>query len=365
LLINVYNGFEDGAISANELRDKVAMFSLYYVYLSIALFVLTYVGTVGYYYSGERIAKALRTAYLSAIMRQNMAFFDLNETGEITNRIASDMGVIQEAITSKLSVMLSAVAQFCAAFVVAFIMYWKTALILSPFFLVMIATGSIGGAYAIKYHKKAMALYGQASSITQEAFGAIRQVTAFGMSPVLSQRYVSILNQAAKANGKSDTTVAIMIAWMNAMPCLIDALSFWAGSIFLVKDEMSVAQVTTTTLAVTIGCFAIIRIAPSAQAVISGYAATGEVFKTIARRSAQDPLETTGDELPNMIGDISLDQVDLIYPSRDDVKVLHSVSLTCPANKKTAIVGPSGSGKSSILALLERFYEPTGGRVSK
>jgi ATP-binding cassette subfamily B (MDR/TAP) protein 1 len=175
LLISIYNGFKDGLVSVSELRDKVSTFSLYYVYLSIALFFLTYVAIVSYYYSRERIARSVRTAYLLAIMRQNMAFFDLVGSGEITNRIVSVMGTVQEAITSKLSVMLSALAQFCATLVVAFIMHWKTALILSPFFVAMIVSASLGGAYAVKHHKRAMTLYGQASSITQEAFGAVRQ----------------------------------------------------------------------------------------------------------------------------------------------------------------------------------------------
>ncbi|KAJ5118370.1 P-loop containing nucleoside triphosphate hydrolase protein [Penicillium atrosanguineum] len=57
LLVSVFNGFENGTVEASELRSKVATFSLYYVYLSIALFVFTYVATVGFYYSGDRIAE--------------------------------------------------------------------------------------------------------------------------------------------------------------------------------------------------------------------------------------------------------------------------------------------------------------------
>jgi len=362
----VFNGFAAGSVTAAKLRSKIATFSLYYVYLSIALFTFTYVATVGLYYSGARIARALRTAYLSATMRQNMAFFDLLGPGMITSRIVSDMGTVQEAVTSKLSVLLSAVAQFCAAFVVAFIMYWKTALILSPLFAAMIVTASVGGAYAIKHHKRAMDLYNQASGIAEEAIGATRHVTAFGIRRLLSQRYSSMLEHAGKADEKSQCMVAALIAWMNAMPCLIDALSFWAGSKFLVKGEVSVAEVTTTTLALTIGSFALIRIAPSAQALTSGVAIAGEVLEAIARRSPQDPLAADGEQpTEGIVGDIQLDHVDLTYPSRDDVSILRDVTLTCCAMKKTAIVGPSGSGKSSILGLLERFYEPTAGTVSK
>jgi ATP-binding cassette subfamily B (MDR/TAP) protein 1 len=362
-LVGVFNGFEAGTVSGDELRSKISTFSLYYVYLSIGLFVFTYVATVGYYYSGERIARALRLAYLGAILRQNIAFFDLLGPGEVTNRIMTDMGTVQEAVTSKLAVLLSAMATFCAAFVVAFIMYWKTALILSPFFVAMLASASIGGAYAVRYHKGAMQLYSQATSIAEEAIGAIRHVTAFGIQHILSQRYMSVLKQAAVEDGKAENTVAVMIAWMNAMPCLLYALSFWAGSKYLVKDEVSVEGVTATTLAVTIGSFAIIRIAPSIQALTSGVAIAGAVLKSIARQSPQDPLAYHGEKPGQVEGTIRFENVNLVYPSRDDVKVLNNLTLTCAAMKKTAFVGPSGGGKSSILGLIERFYEPTGGLI--
>ncbi|KAK2867786.1 hypothetical protein FQN49_003477 [Arthroderma sp. PD_2] len=364
LLVGVFNGFAAGTVSVAELRAQISTFNLYYVYLSIALFVLTYIATAGFYYSGERITRAIRSAYLKAIMRQNIAFFDLLGPGEITNRIMSDMGIVQEAVTSKVAVMLSAIATFCAAFIVAFVAYWKTALILSPFFVTVIATGGLGGAYTIKHHKRGMKLYSQASGVAEEAIGAIRHVTAFGIQHVLSNRYRSVLEKAAMEDKKAENMVGTMIAWMNAMPYLLYALSFWAGSKFLVKGEASVADVTTTTLAVTIGAFAIVRIAPSAQALITGIAIAGSVFKAIARKSPQDPLATEGEKPTDVLGDIQLNNIELVYPSRDDVEILSNVTLTCAAMKKTAIVGPSGSGKSSILGLIERFYEPTSGTVT-
>ncbi|KAE8363740.1 P-loop containing nucleoside triphosphate hydrolase protein [Aspergillus caelatus] len=363
LLVSVFDGFEAGTVEASELRSKIATFSLYYVYLSIALFVLTYVATVGFYYAGDRIARALRTAYLSAILRQNMAFFDTLGPGEITSRIMSDMGTVQEAVTSKLAVMLTALATFCAAFVVAFIMYWKTALIISPFFVVMIVTESLGGAYMVKHHRRAMELYTQAAGVVEEAVGAIKHVTAFSIQSLLSNRYREVLEQAGRADRKAENMVAVMIAWMNAMPNLIYALAFWAGSIYLVRGEMTIAEVSSTTLAVTIGSFAIIRIAPSAQALLSGIAITGKVLEAIARRSPQDPLAAEGEQLEGVQGEILFDNVGLVYPSREEVDILRGLSLRCGAMKKTAIVGSSGSGKSSVFGLLERFYEPTSGAV--
>lgn len=365
LLVGVFNGFAAGTVEVAEFRSKISTFSLYYVYLSIGLFVFTYTATVGFYWSGERIVRALRIAYLSAVLRQNMAFFDVLRPGDISNRIMSDMGILQEAITSKTSIMLSAIATFCAAFIVAFVMYWKMALILSPFFVAMLLIFSVGGSYAVKHQKQSRELYSHAAGIPEEAFGAIRQVAAFGMQNFVQQRYSLGLGQAAKTERKAHNIVAGLIASMNAMPTLIYALSFWAGSIFLVRGDMSVPDITTITLAVTIGMFAIIRIAPSLQALTSGFAITGSLLETISRRSSQDPLAVDGQKLASLVGDIRFNCVNLFYPSRDHAKVLDDVTFSVPANKKTAIVGPSGGGKSSIFGLLERFYEPTHGNISK
>ncbi|CAG7563307.1 unnamed protein product, partial [Fusarium equiseti] len=364
LLVSVFNGFSNGSVEASKLRSEISTFSLYYVYLSIALFIFTYLGTLGFYFSGDRIARALRIAYLEAVIRQNMAFFDVLPPGEISNRIMSDMGILQEAITSKTSIMLSAVATFCAAFIISFIMYWKTALILSPFFVTMLLMFSVGGSYSVKHQKVSRQKYSHAAGIPEEAFGAIRQVAAFGMQTFVKDKYSQSLKEAAVAERKAQNIVACLIASMCAMPCLIYSLSFWTGSIFLVRGETSVASITSTTLAVTIGVFAIIRIAPSMQALVSGIAISGSLFETISRRSPQDPLMDKGEIPGSLSGNIQLNNVDLVYPSRDQAKVLDNVSLQFSANKTTAIVGPSGGGKSSILGLVERFYEPTSGSVS-
>jgi ATP-binding cassette subfamily B (MDR/TAP) protein 1 len=275
------------------------------------------------------------------------------------------MGILQEAITSKAAIMLSAIATFCVASIIAFIVYWKTALILTPFFVTILLVFSISGKLMVKHQKASREMYGHAASIPEEAFNAIKQIAAYGMEEFVRERYSQSLRKAEEEEKKAQITMAGLVASMNAIPCLIYALSFWTGSIFLVEDEMSSADITMITLAVTIGVFAIIRIAPSTQALTSGIAITGSLLETIARKSPQDPLGEDGNTFNNVTGDITLSHVDLIYPSRDHIKVLDDINLRFLPNKKTAIVGPSGGGKSSIFGLLERFYEPTHGVISK
>ncbi|KAH9883684.1 putative ABC multidrug transporter [Xylariomycetidae sp. FL2044] len=363
-LVGVFGNFATSSSTASETRDRLVTFSLYYVYVAVAIFALIYVSTVGFYYVGERVVRSLRQAYLKAILRQNMAFFDAHEAGGISTRIMSDMGTIQEGITSKISVALTAVATFGAALVISLIEHWKTGLILTPTFLLMAIFGSLTGSRALKAHMKAKPAGDQAANIAQEALSSIRHVFAFGLQDRLAVKYDSYLQTAGNLKIKAQTVISLFIAWSNTAPVLVYALCFWAGSIFLVRGEVSAGQIATITLVVNMGAFAILRIAPSAQALVSTASSITAVLGQMTRRSTQDPFDMSGTTLNDLKGDIEFEAVSLAYPQRSEHLVLDNVSLKFPAMKCTAIVGASGSGKSSIINLLERFYEPISGEIT-
>jgi ATP-binding cassette, subfamily B (MDR/TAP), member 1 len=104
-------------------------------------------------------------------------------------------------------------------------------------------------------------------------------------------------------------------------------------------------------------------LAPSLAAFTKAAAAGRKIFVAIERSSSIDPVSGKGERLEDVRGTIELRDVKHIYPSRPNHVVLDNFSLLFPANKTTAIVGPSGSGKSSIVGLIERFYNPVAGQV--
>jgi ATP-binding cassette subfamily B (MDR/TAP) protein 1 len=154
-----------------------------------------------------------------------------------------------------------------------------------------------------------------------------------------------------------------MIAVMMTLVYLNYGLSFWQGSRFLVKGEMSVSQVLTVLFAVMIGAFSLGNVAPNFKAFTSAVAAGQKIFAAIDRTSPMDPTSSNGIILEEMAGTIELRNVKHIYPSRPEVVVMNGVNLIIPAGKQTALVGASGSGKSTIVGLVERFYEPVGGDI--
>lgn len=91
--------------------------------------------------------------------------------------------------------------------------------------------------------------------------------------------------------------------------------------------------------------------------------AAAKIFRVIDHKPGIDRNNESGLELETVTGLVELKNVDFSYPSRPEVQILHDFSLNVPAGKTIALVGSSGSGKSTIVSLIERFYDPTSGKV--
>jgi ATP-binding cassette subfamily B (MDR/TAP) protein 1 len=139
------------------------------------------------------------------------------------------------------------------------------------------------------------------------------------------------------------------------------SLAFWEGSRLLVSGEVSLGHIITIVFALMTASTTFGHIAPHAQAFALAAAATGPIFSVIDRSSSDD--HTDDQVLDQIIGAIELKGIKHVYPSRPEVVVMHDVDLVVPAGKVTALVGASGSGKSTVVGLIERFYTPIGGQV--
>lgn len=106
------------------------------------------------------------------------------------------------------------------------------------------------------------------------------------------------------------------------------------------------------------------QIAPQIIQVTKAASAAGEMFKVIDREPAIDSLSKQGSRPNTCTGGIQFSNVSFSYPSRPDVPILQSLNLSIPAGKTTALVGSSGSGKSTVTGLLERWYDPDSGQIT-
>ncbi|KAE8382088.1 P-loop containing nucleoside triphosphate hydrolase protein [Aspergillus bertholletiae] len=350
-------------ISYDEFYHQLTKNVLYFVYLGIAEFVTVYISTVGFIYTGEHISQKIREHYLESILRQNMAYFDKLGAGEVTTRITADTNLIQDGISEKVGLTLTALSTFVTAFIVAYIKYWKLALICSSTIVALVLVMGGGSRFIVKYSKMSLESYGAGGTVAEEVISSIRNATAFGTQDKLARQYEIHLAEAEKWGVKNQIILGFMIGGMFGIMFSNYGLGFWMGSRFLVDGDVNVGQVLTVLMAILIGSFSLGNVSPNAQAFTNAVAAAAKIYTTIDRPSPLDPYSDEGEIPDHVEGNIEFRNVKHIYPSRPEVTIMDGVSLAMPAGKTTALVGPSGSGKSTVVGLVERFYFPVGGQV--
>ncbi|KAF5494059.1 Sophorolipid transporter [Colletotrichum fructicola] len=270
-----FRGFFVGDTALEEFNREVKQLSLFYVYLAIIEFASIYGATVGFSIAGDRIAQRIRERYLEAILRQNIAYFDGLEVGEVNTRLTADISIIQDAITGKASATLSAIATFVSALIISFIKSWILTIVLFPAQVLIVGTMSVGAKYMIKYTVQSLGAYAPAASIAEEAISSVQAVTVYGMQESLVRRYEEHAEKARKAGSKSGIALACMIAAMNGIIFWSYGLAFWQGSRFLVQGRVSLSAILTILFANITGAFALGNISPHTQAFVSGITATG------------------------------------------------------------------------------------------
>ncbi|OTA66793.1 ABC transporter [Hypoxylon sp. EC38] len=362
-LQNTFQGYFLGTVSHDEFLAEMTHLVLYFIYLAVAEFVAMYTATVGFIWTGEHISAKIREHYLESCMKQNIGYFDKLGAGEVTTRITADTNLIQEGISEKVGLTLTAIATFVSAFVIGFVFYWKLTLILFSVVIALILDMGIGSSFIVKYTKASIGAYAAGGSIAEEVISSVRSAVAFGTQGRLAKQYDAHLMRAEYFGFKKASSTALMVAGMMFIVYANYGLSFWMGSKFLVDGAVSLSSVLTIMMSIMIGAFNLGNIAPNLQAFGTALAAAAKIFNTIDRISPIDPTVDEGIKLKKVSGHIRLENVKHIYPSRPEVVIMKNVTLNIPAGKTTALVGTSGSGKSTIVGLVERFYDPVEGKV--
>ncbi|PHH90831.1 hypothetical protein CDD83_2543 [Cordyceps sp. RAO-2017] len=362
--VNTFNDFATGKLSPAGYRAEVSRSSLYFVYIFIGKFVLTYIWTVLINVTAIRTTKKLRVDFVRQMLRQEVSFFDA-PSASVSGQITTNGNLVNNGISEKLGLTVQAMASFVTAFVVAFAVQWKLTLIVLAIVPVNVAVTVACVVRDTMLEYRMFDIYGESGSLAQEAFASIRNAHAFWAFPSLVARFGAILDRAAHVGDKKSLVYAILFP--TEFFCVIAgyALAFWQGMRMYASGEIqNPGTVVTVIFAILVAAQALTQIAPQTVAISKATAAAQDLFRIIDRQSATDSLSQDGLRISSFRGDIRLRGVRFAYPSRPDVPVLHGLDLDIPADKTTALVGSSGSGKSTIFGILERWYPFSAGTVT-
>lgn len=280
---------------------------------------------------------------------------------------------IQDGTGRKIGDLIQNTVQICACLGVAFYFQWKIACVL----LCSIPAIGIAGAFMIKAttsaSNQALEQYASAGGLASESLNAIRTVSALNMQPDIITTYRVFLFKAMNVGIVKGLKVGAGNGLVFGVSFLTYALGFWYGGVLVARDLESDCTdncttggvVITTFFATLMGSFALGQLTPSISALSEARAAAANVLEVINRKPLIDGLSNEG-LVPDVkvTGRIELQDVLFAYPSRPNIQVCKNYSLTINAGESVALVGPSGVGKSTIINLLLRFYDPQSGAIT-
>ncbi|RDW89223.1 p-loop containing nucleoside triphosphate hydrolase-14 [Coleophoma cylindrospora] len=360
-LVGAFNSFytpdsgETKALFTEDIDRNV----LYLVYLFVVRLFLDYVAVLGFRMVSVRISAAVRLAYLKALFKQPISVLDTLPAGQTAAIITITANILQMGISEKLSMLLQSTSMVLTALIVAFQYSWLLTLVTSTGLLFIIVFYCVTIPVLVKMTKEVEHADRMSSSIASEVFGSIRMVAACEAEGKMAKRYSGWVLESRRRGLLMSPLVAIQQAPVFFAIHAMFALSFWfAIRLYMDYQITSVTTIIIVLMSVMTIVMSIGTIASPISAAASS-AGAAAIFFTII--DAPQPMThgITESEI-SAENDIVLENVNFAYPVRPDVKVLNNLSVTFPAGKLTAIVGASGSGKSTIVGLLERWYELDG-----
>ncbi|KAG6814237.1 hypothetical protein H0H92_015352 [Tricholoma furcatifolium] len=349
--------------AAANFRHDASKDASYLAFIGVGMFFCTYVYMFVWVYTGEVNAKRIREKYLKAVLRQNIAFFDNVGAGEVATRIQTDTHLVQQGISEKVALVVNFSAAFVTGFVLAYVRNWRLALALSSMLPCMGIAGAVMNKAISKYMQLSLKHVADAGSLAEEVISTVRTAQAFGTQRTLSGLYDGHINKSRDVDMKSAMWHGCGLAVFFFVIYSSYALSFYFGTTLIIDGHATAGSVVNVFLAILIGSFSLALLAPEMQAITHGRGAAAKLYSTIDRTPDIDSADPSGDKLENVQGEITLEDIKFSYPSRPNVQVVNGVSITFQAGKTAALVGASGSGKSTVISLVERFYDPTAGSV--
>ncbi|KAG7046394.1 multidrug resistance protein [Colletotrichum scovillei] len=362
--VNQFNDYENGTISGQDLYRNMSKNALWLLYLFIGRFFLVYMHSTCFGLVGIRVTRAFRVDFIRSMIRQDVSFIDSCAPGTVASTISNSADMVENGSTEKVGSLIQNMSMFVAAFVVAFTRQWKLTLVTATSLPILFIGFKITFGLDAKIEAKILEIYNRAGGLVEEALGSTRIVTAYNASAKLSRKYDDYLAGAQKLGFRKGPVIGVQWSVEFFTIYCAYSLAWFYGVKLLNSGEIGGGgQIISVLLAVLLGTNAASNVAPGFGDFAKASAAAQGMFEVVDRKSEIDPLADTGERPDKCEGLVELRNISFAYPSRPSVQVLRDASLIFEAGKVTALVGASGSGKSTIVGLVERWFNPNSGSI--
>ncbi|KAL0329063.1 UNVERIFIED_CONTAM: ABC transporter B family member 2 [Sesamum radiatum] len=331
---------------------------------------------------GERLTLRVREKMFTAMLRNEIGWFDdMNNTSSmLASQLESDATLLRTLVVDRWTILLQNVGLIVTSFIIAFILNWRLTLVVIATYPLTIS-GHISEKIFMKgYGVDLNKAYLKANMLAGEAVSNIRTVAAFCSEEKVLELYShELLNPlrvrlgVGRLQGYFTESLNFSSSHPTVLPygkakkpltnkvLIFPQLHIRYGSTLMEKELASFKSVMKSFMVLIVTALAMGETLAMAPDLLKGNHMVASVFEVLDRRT--EIVNDVGEEISRVDGTIELKDVEFSYPSRPNVLIFKDFNLRVQAGRSMALVGQSGSGKSSVIALILRFYDPTSGKV--
>ncbi|XP_063777825.1 ATP-dependent translocase ABCB1-like [Pseudophryne corroboree] len=341
-------------------------------FLSIMLLIMGLIGlmahiTMGFMFgkSEENLTMRLRSLSFKALLRQDIGYFDAHENtvGALMTRLASDASLIKGATGSRIGFLTMTVFTLVSAAIIAFIHGWQLTLVVLacvPLFIGVNLTERMAiSGHASKDQKDLE----EAGRISTEAVENIRTVVSLTKEDAFYEKYEASLRGPYRNALRKACFHALTYAVAQSMSYFINAAIFRFAAWLVAHCYMQPENVFVIVSVISFACTHVGNSNSTAQDYGQAKVSAQRIFKLLDRNPVIDSYSEEGNTLNEMKGNIEFKNIKFVYPTRRKAQVLQGLNIKVSKGQTLALVGSSGCGKSTVVQLLERFYDPVDGQV--
>lgn len=309
----------------------------------------------------QNIAKTLRSKINAKIARLPLKYFATHAYGDVLSRATNDVDLVSQSLANSLTSIVSAFAQFAGCLVMMIITNWVLAgttvlsTLIGLLFMILVVK------HSQRYFKMRQVSLGQLNGYIEEMYNGHDVIRISNAEQSVKERFVKLNDAVRTANFKSQFLSGLMPPVMNFVGNLGYVAVWVVGALLLYNGHISFGVITSFIIYVRLFEGPLRQISQNITNLQSAAAASERVFAFLDEEELEDESAKTDSLLG--LGAVEFDHVKFAYPDKPEKEVIHDFSASVEAGQKIAIVGPTGAGKTTIVNLLMRFHEVTGGQI--
>jgi ATP-binding cassette subfamily B protein len=313
---------------------------------------------------GERVVSDIRRKVYQHLLVQPPQFFETVKTGEVLSRLTTDTTVIQTLVGSSMSMGLRNGILMLGGIVMLLISHTRTTVLVLIMILAIVGILMLFTRRVRKLSRSSQDRVADISSLAGETLNAMPTVQANVQESREQERYVLRVEEAFSTGMKRTRVRATLLVFVLLAFVLGLVYGVWDGGNAVIRGDTTVgalSQFFMYALMVGSGAAVLAEVWGDVQRAAGASERLVELMR--AEPAISDPVEALPAPAPTGGAKVEFDQVEFTYPARPERIVLNQLGFVARAGERIALVGPSGAGKTTVFALLQRFYDPQAGSI--